>query len=92
MFLGSSGAPGYGWWVGGAFMVVCMAMMMLMMSRGSHGSHWLPFCGMNGHHEYGHRRPEETLAERLATGAIDTEEYERRLAALRETNDVGKPV
>jgi len=67
-------------------------MMVLMMSRGSRGSHWFPFCGMGGHHEHEHRRPEQTLAERFARGEIDTDEYERRLAALRETSDVGKPV
>jgi uncharacterized membrane protein len=89
MLLSTSGAWGYGWWwVGGAFMVVWMA-MMLMMSHGSHGSRWFPWCGMGEPHEHS-RRPEQTLADRVARGEIDIDEYERRLAALPESSDTGK--
>jgi uncharacterized membrane protein len=40
-------------------------------------------------HEHS-RRPEQTLADRVARGEIDIDEYERRLAALRESSDTGK--
>ena len=95
MILSASGTWGYGWWwAGGAIMFVCLAMMMLMMSRSPRGSHWFPFCGMGWHHDHENegRRPEDTLADRFARGEIDTDEYQRRLAALRETSEVGKSV
>ncbi|WP_257571855.1 SHOCT domain-containing protein [Streptomyces sp. 5112.2] len=37
-----------------------------------------------GDPRWGGRRAQELLAERLARGQIDEEEYERRLALLRE--------
>ena len=67
-----------GWWlVGAVFMVFCMVMMAWMMS------------GMMGHGHSGHgsrtRRddPERTLADRLARGEIDVEEYRRLLDIVR---------
>lgn len=67
---------GAGWWVVGAvFMVVCMAMMGRMMGHGH-----------SGHRVGGWRdEPERTLANRLARGEIDLDEYERLLDALRGT-------
>ena len=69
---------GAGWWLGGAiFMIFCMAMMVWMMG------------GMMGHGHMGERRgdeqadPERTLADRLARGEIDVDEYNRLLDALR---------
>ena len=35
----------------------------------------------------GNQSPEALLKRRYATGEIDTEEYERRLAVLRKTKD-----
>ena len=65
-----------GWWLGGCALM--MVMMIPMMSRG-HGR-----SGHNGHGWSG--EPERTLADRLARGEIDTEEYERYLEALRRTD------
>jgi uncharacterized membrane protein len=71
---------GPGWWlVGGVFMVICMAMMGRMVG------------GMMGHGHSGHGGhdrtddPERTLADRLARGEIDVEEYNRLLETLRRT-------
>lgn len=84
--LSTSGAWGYGWWwVCGAFMVVCMAMMLMM----SHGSRRFPRFRVGEPHDQS-RGPERTLADRLARGEVDIDEYERRLAALHETSDAGK--
>ena len=66
-----------GWWWGGCalMMVIMMVMMIPMMGRG------------HGHHGHGWSDdPERTLADRLARGEIDTEEYERRLEALQRTD------
>lgn len=70
-----------GWWVlGGLLMIVCMVVMMRMMG------------GMMGHGHPGHGEhggtddPERTLANRLARGEIDTEEYDRLLEALQRTD------
>lgn len=72
---------GTGWWlVGAVFMVICMVMMGRMMG------------GMMGHGHSahgGHDRsdePERTLADRLAKGEIDIEEYNRLLETLRRTD------
>lgn len=70
------------WWlVGAAFMVICMGMMGRMMGHG----HWA---------QGGHSRsddPERTLAERLARGEIDVEEYHRLLEALQRTDHSPPP-
>jgi putative membrane protein len=57
-------------------------MMWMMMSHGhgSHGSHTAEPRGPAG--------AERILAERLARGEIDTEEYERRRAALQRTREL----
>jgi len=77
---------GTGWWlVGAMFMVICMVMMGRMMG------------GMMGHDhsrhgEHGSRDdPERTLANRLARGEIDIEEYHRLLEALRRTDTSARP-
>ena len=68
---------GAGWWfVGAVFMVICMVMMGGMMGHG-HSAHG------------GHDRtndPERTLADRLAKGEIDVEEYNRLLETLQRTD------
>ena len=74
---------GGGWWwlVGAGFMVVCMLLMGRMM-------------GGMGHGHSGHGRsddPERTLADRLARGEIDVEEYERLLETLRRTDHAARP-
>jgi putative membrane protein len=71
----------WGWWGPGVvFMVFCMGMMMWMMMShgGSHGSHTGETHGSPG--------AERILAERLARGEIDIEEYERLLAELQQTS------
>ena len=77
--------------------MICMALMFwlmfwMMMGRGMMGR------GMMGHNrethgpmEHGHRDdredvPERILANRLASGEIDTDEYERLLATIRRTD------
>lgn len=75
---------GHGWWwAGAALMVFCMLMMTRMMGHGRsrHGGHGTP-----GHRE--HDVPERKLAERLASGEIDIEEFQR----LRETLSLGAKV
>lgn len=71
----------WGWWGAGAFfMLFCMvAMAWMMMGHGAHGSH----TGQS----YGQRvgGAERILADRLARGEIEIDEYERRLSALRQT-------
>jgi putative membrane protein len=60
-------------------MIICMVMMVRMMSHGTHGSHTGERRG---------QRPDEVeriLAERLARGEIDIEEYERRVAVLQRS-------
>jgi uncharacterized membrane protein len=74
---------GAGWWlVGAVFMVVCMVMMGRMM--GGMMGH-----GHSAHSGHGHDRsdePDRTLADRLAKGEIDVEEYNRLLETLRRTD------
>jgi uncharacterized membrane protein len=63
--------PGW-WWIGAVVMVICMVAMGQMMGHG----HW-----RRG--DYGWKdEPERTLADRLARGEIDTEEYDRLFKAL----------
>jgi uncharacterized membrane protein len=74
---------GAGWWwlVGAGFMVICMVMMGRMMGHGhsGHGGH-----GPSGD-------PERTLADRLARGEIDVEEYHHLLETLRRTDHAPRP-
>ena len=62
------------WWAAAVFMVICMVLMGRMMMGRSHSAH-----------DEG-PGPERRLAERLASGEIDVEEYERLLEALRRTD------
>jgi putative membrane protein len=76
-----------GWWLFALPMVIiCMVMMVRMMGHGH--------SAQNGHTAASHAHrpdgPERILADRLARGEIDIEEYERRLAALRPTRDVDR--
>ena len=69
------------WWPFGAvFMIVCMVMMFRMMGA----------CGMSGSRSYESERErpdaERILANRLASGEIDVEEYERLRDALHRTS------
>jgi uncharacterized membrane protein len=65
------------WGFGGVFFILCMAFMIWMMfGHGMMG---------HGHGDMDHKgadTPERILAERFASGEIDTEEYEQRLEAL----------
>ena len=75
---------GAGWGlVGAAFMVFCVVMMVRMMGMGHSGHR-----GDSGH--AGSDEPERMLANRLARGEIDVEEYERLLEALRGTDSSRK--
>lgn len=72
---------GAGWWlVGAVFIVICMVMMGRMMGgRMGHGR------SAHGGHDRSDE-PERTLADRLAKGEIDVEEYKRLLETLQRTN------
>jgi len=63
------------WWVGAVLVVVCMVMMLRMMSHGHSGHDRSTHDGRTG--------PERKLADRLASGEIDVDEYERLLEVLR---------
>lgn len=78
----NDGPGGHDWWwfgvfLMGAFMVLCMVMMVRMMSHGAHSTQ--PGTPPDDRAQ----TPERTLANRLAAGEIDIEEYERRLTTLR---------
>ena len=81
------GDGSWSWWGPGIlFMAFCMVMMVWMMAgHGSHGSH-----RPRGDQSHEHRSDsaERILAERLARGEIDVEEYERRLRVLQQTGDL----
>jgi putative membrane protein len=73
----------WGWWGPGViFMIFCMGMMMWMMMSHGHGSH-----GSQTGERHGPDGAEHILAERLARGEIDTEEYERRLAVIQRSRE-----
>ena len=75
------GDGSWGWWGPGViFMIFCMVMMVWMMSHG-HGSH-----GSHTRESHGPGGAERILAERLARGEIDIEEYQRRLAAVQRSS------
>jgi uncharacterized membrane protein len=66
-------------WGGGVFALICIAVMIWMML--GHG--------MMGHGGSSHEEkdgPERTLANRLAKGEINIEEYQRLLEELRRTD------
>lgn len=78
---------GSGWWiVGGLMMVFCIWMMSRMMSHGGSGHD-----GGHGDHADRGEDAERTLANRLARGEIDTDEYERLLDTLRRTDSTTRP-
>lgn len=88
MMWNDDGSGGDWWWLGllimAAFMVLCMVMMVRMMSHGGHGSS----AGAPPRDRLD--TPERTLADRLARGEIDTEEYQRRLGALQGSSELDR--
>lgn len=76
----SDGVWGSGWWLAivlmGALMVVCMVMMARMMS------HAVPCFRAGRSQRRGPDVPERILAQRLASGEIDIDEYQRLRDAL----------
>jgi putative membrane protein len=62
------------------FALVITAIVAAVRYLGGPGHHH----GPGGHGALPGRRPEDLLAERLARGDIDDEEYRRRVALLRE--------
>jgi uncharacterized membrane protein len=92
---------GGGWWWPGVlvmcvFMIVCMVMMArMMMGHGMH-SHGMPSFPPDESFGPGLASPERKLADRLAGGEIDIEQYERLLDALGRTrgspDESNKPV
>lgn len=86
MWWGADGywAQGWGWpgvVVMALFMIMCVAMMSRMMGHGMHRD--------RPRRPEGDRReaPERTLAERLARGEIDVDEYDRLLEVLQRPTD-----
>ena len=76
----------WGWWGPGiVFMIFCMVIMMWMM--GGHGSHASHDSHSDGSHGQRPGGAERILAERLARGEIDVDEYEHRLAALQGSSE-----
>jgi putative membrane protein len=73
------------WGPGVLFMAFCMVMMVRMM--GGHGSHGSRSDESHGHGPGG---AERILAERLARGEIDVEEYDRRLRVLQRTGELDR--
>jgi uncharacterized membrane protein len=63
------------------FIIICVVMMVGMMRHG-HRS------GTHASHARGPGEAARILADRLARGEIDIEEYERRLAVLQRTNEL----
>ena len=75
---------GWGWWGPGVFfMLICMVAMAWMMMGHGHGGH-----GSRTGEGRGGGTAKRILADRLARGEIDIDEYERRLAALQRTGDL----
>ena len=74
------------WWLALPLMILCMVLMGRMMGHG-HGSHGTHSGGASGQGSGG---AERILAERLARGEIDIEEYEHRLAVLQRTSEVDR--
>lgn len=77
------------WWLPALVMLVgCVVMMARMMSHGGHHSR----AGSMGERApYGSQPADRILADRLARGEIDIEEYERRLAALHSSRQPERP-
>ena len=78
------------WWLPGLFIfVICMVMMARMMS---HSGHRGPSSatGERGGADRS-QGADRILADRLARGEIDIEEYERRLAVLQRSRQVERP-
>lgn len=80
---------GNGWWPGafffGAFMIMWLVMMVRMMGHGMHGSRT-----RESHGRSPGGGPAQILADRLARGEVDIEEYERRVAALHRTSELDR--
>jgi putative membrane protein len=74
------------WWLALPLLILCMVMMGGMMGHG-HGSHGTHGASASARGSGGAAR---ILAERLARGEIDIEEYERRLAVLQRTSEVDR--
>jgi hypothetical protein len=72
------------WGFGGLMFVVCIGFMIwMMMGHGGHGT--MGHDMMGGHGDAENPRtdtPERILANRLASGEIDVDEYDLRLKAL----------
>ena len=83
------GDGSWGWWGPGVLLMgFCMLMMVWMMAgHGSHGSH-----NPDGEQPGGNGRgsAERILADRLARGEIDVEEYDRRLRALQQAGGLDR--
>ena len=79
------GDGSWGWWGPGVLVMgLCMVMMVWMMAgHGSHGSH---HSDGDESSRNGTGSAERILADRLARGEIDVEEYDRRLRALQQTD------
>ena len=73
---GDMGGTGWGWWIVGLVMMVALiALVVVLVMRTSTPQH-APETPRR-------TTAEELLAERLARGEIDADEYRQRLTALR---------
>ena len=79
-----NGSWGYGWWpvimLMGVLMVICMVMMARMMGRAWPGTR-------RESERHGPDAPERILGQRLASGEVDIDEYERLRDALQRPAD-----
>ena len=86
--VGLFGLMGTVLWVAVIVLVVFLVMRLIRGPQGP-GSHWYGGTAPTHGPGAGPESPEEILHRRLATGDIDTEEYEKRLAALRANRPGG---